>query len=110
MTAYEMRISDWSSDVCSSDLAERGRRRRADRDPRRAARLPSTGAPGGLAERRLQLQDRVHRARPEAREVEWKGVGMGQRAFVRVERDGRGIITNTKEHTEYRIYILINQQ
>src|SRR3546814_5449598 len=27
-TAYEMRISDWSSDVCSSDLCpERGRRR-----------------------------------------------------------------------------------
>src|SRR3546814_16150271 len=24
-TAYEMRISDWSSDVCSSDLAEHGR-------------------------------------------------------------------------------------
>src|SRR3546814_12812414 len=24
-TAYEMRISDWSSDVCSSDLAEAGR-------------------------------------------------------------------------------------
>src|SRR3546814_8361384 len=23
-TAYEMRISDWSSDVCSSDLSERG--------------------------------------------------------------------------------------
>src|SRR3546814_10564538 len=23
-TAYEMRISDWSSDVCSSDLAHRG--------------------------------------------------------------------------------------
>src|SRR3546814_1332572 len=23
-TAYEMRISDWSSDVCSSDLWERG--------------------------------------------------------------------------------------
>src|SRR3546814_14060094 len=28
-TAYEMRISDWSSDVCSSDLA--GERRRAPR-------------------------------------------------------------------------------
>src|SRR3546814_19943858 len=26
MTAYEMRISDWSSDVCSSDLHEQGRR------------------------------------------------------------------------------------
>src|SRR3546814_5058502 len=25
-TAYEMRISDWSSDVCSSDLAGVGRR------------------------------------------------------------------------------------
>src|SRR3546814_1925526 len=25
-TAYEMRSSDWSSDVCSSDLARRGRR------------------------------------------------------------------------------------
>src|SRR3546814_7047192 len=24
-TAYEMRISDWSSDVCSSDLARSGR-------------------------------------------------------------------------------------
>src|SRR3546814_1178886 len=24
-TAYEMRISDWSSDVCSSDLGARGR-------------------------------------------------------------------------------------
>src|SRR3546814_8901119 len=23
-TAYEMRISDWSSDVCSSDLAQQG--------------------------------------------------------------------------------------
>src|SRR3546814_6718370 len=32
-TAYEMRISDWSSDVCSSDLA---RRRRACRPTRRA--------------------------------------------------------------------------
>src|SRR3546814_1599582 len=35
-TAYEMRISDWSSDVCSSDLlgaAEPGHRgRRADHD------------------------------------------------------------------------------
>src|SRR3546814_1087136 len=27
-TAYEMRISDWSSDVCSSDLGGRHRRRR----------------------------------------------------------------------------------
>src|SRR3546814_6868600 len=32
-TAYEMRISDWSSDVCSSDLGHaRCRRRAAERD------------------------------------------------------------------------------
>src|SRR3546814_6388259 len=28
-TAYEMRISDWSSDVCSSDLRQRRRRQAA---------------------------------------------------------------------------------
>src|SRR3546814_1063629 len=31
-TAYEMRISDWSSDVCSSDLAVLIERRREERD------------------------------------------------------------------------------
>src|SRR3546814_3570019 len=42
-TAYEMRISDWSSDVCSSDLPRRGRSRRrrstgsASRDGNRLA-------------------------------------------------------------------------
>src|SRR3546814_3123847 len=29
-TAYEMRISDWSSDVCSSDLGDRNGDNRAD--------------------------------------------------------------------------------
>src|SRR3546814_9295839 len=29
-TAYEMRISDWSSDVCSSDLSRIQRRQRAE--------------------------------------------------------------------------------
>src|SRR3546814_4937449 len=36
-TAYEMRISDWSSDVCSSDLATHARAQHlgdADRQPR----------------------------------------------------------------------------
>src|SRR3546814_3359593 len=34
-TAYEMRISDWSSDVCSSDLASDGRGGRTHADYRR---------------------------------------------------------------------------
>src|SRR3546814_5811173 len=47
-TAYEMRISDWSSDVCSSDLAHRPRKR--DRDARqglgKAGRAPDPRRPG----------------------------------------------------------------
>src|SRR3546814_1808333 len=39
-TAYEMRISDWSSDVCSSDLA--------GGLPRRAARTLGSGGLTGL--------------------------------------------------------------
>src|SRR3546814_2021498 len=46
-TAYEMRISDWSSDVCSSDLALwlLARRQRPGRGERRAApqALPHAG-------------------------------------------------------------------
>src|SRR3546814_8707665 len=43
-TAYEVRISDWSSDVCSSDLRPRGRRRGRRRRPRRGGRA-GAGAP-----------------------------------------------------------------
>src|SRR3546814_3178423 len=42
MTAYELRISDWSSDVCSSDLGERrqpGNQRRHARAGARQLRL-----------------------------------------------------------------------
>src|SRR3546814_19240491 len=68
-TAYEMRISDWSSDVCSSDLtaspprARRGRRlclRRAPPDdrtakdrPRRGRRSSRHSPPGRSEERRV---------------------------------------------------------
>src|SRR3546814_10280770 len=39
-TAYEMRISDWSSDVCSSDLRSRVRLRRRPAGSSAAGRLP----------------------------------------------------------------------
>src|SRR3546814_18575916 len=42
-TAYEMRISDWSSDVCSSDL--RLPRRRSDAHVRRGRRCVSHQSP-----------------------------------------------------------------
>src|SRR3546814_14653975 len=49
-TAYEMRISDWSSDVCSSDLATAGKspgspgRRIPDASPDRCAASASDSA------------------------------------------------------------------
>src|SRR3546814_7253578 len=39
-TAYEVRISDWSSDVCSSDLNVTKRRKRAANDPASRHREP----------------------------------------------------------------------
>src|SRR3546814_4865493 len=60
-TAYEMRISDWSSDVCSSDLlfhAADGRRRRA----------VGRGHPPALAGGRRQGLHQ-HRRRSEERRV-----------------------------------------
>src|SRR3546814_4068731 len=42
-TAYEMRISDWSSDVCSSDLVERRLRDEIDVEGRLALREDPDG-------------------------------------------------------------------
>src|SRR3546814_1877030 len=58
-TAYDMRISDWSSDVCSSDLAHRDRRQQAGGDPgregheeRRDATAPAGDEGDGQDDRR----------------------------------------------------------
>src|SRR3546814_5749076 len=64
-TAYEMRISDWSSDVCSSDLPRRAHQQSRPR-----------GAPGGaepprwLARRRDRRQPRPRTARGNGRSEE----------------------------------------
>src|SRR3546814_10551471 len=51
-TAYEMRISDWSSDVCSSDLREV----RIEVDPVRLASLGVTAAEVSRALREVEQQ------------------------------------------------------
>src|SRR3546814_3283817 len=53
-TAYEMRISDWSSDVCSSDLNRRGRERPGHAGTRP---VPGPGDPGAaeLSGRRRRI-------------------------------------------------------
>src|SRR3546814_6517534 len=54
-TAYEMRISDWSSDVCSSDLGDPGRAA----DVLAVAEVEAHG--GGLAVDELDPDRPVHR-------------------------------------------------
>src|SRR3546814_1598919 len=76
-TAYEMRISDWSSDVCSSDLDD-GRYRAAERqvravrtgvpgrngqDPRHAYRRPAVAAGQALTRRDPAMPPRGDRRR-----------------------------------------------
>src|SRR3546814_7773897 len=59
-TAYEMRISDWSSDVCSSDLYQKGKTTDEHHSERRIPRL---------AESQLRDSHSVHRRRSEERRV-----------------------------------------
>src|SRR3546814_2099609 len=68
-TAYEMRISDWSSDVCSSDLRTRHRRalQRRGKDQRR----------GVLRQRRLGAAAVRQGARPPRQSDDGQGQGHG---------------------------------
>src|SRR3546814_7392235 len=70
-TAYEMRISDWSSDVCSSDLMAVGQ----------AAALPQRGQPelAGVVDQPLRIGERYPR-HPRQRMFDEIEVAAGQRA------------------------------
>src|SRR3546814_8321919 len=62
-TAYEMRISDWSSDVCSSELVQR-RHRGAAQPPRAPLDDHDDGAHLGDALRRIRGVRKLGRRRP----------------------------------------------
>src|SRR3546814_3055642 len=69
-TAYEMRISDWSSDVCSSDVlpAEQARRRQRD------------AAAGGFLELAVDVEDGLRELPVQALEALGEGVEVVARA------------------------------
>src|SRR3546814_16590516 len=103
-----MRISDWSSDVCSSDLVGGGDVRLAPR----ARTAHGRSRRERLSGRRADLvghDDRAHRremggVRPggvRGRRTEWKSVVEGTSLAVRVDLGGRRTI-NTKKNTEIR--------
>src|SRR3546814_17287176 len=102
-TAYEMRISDWSSDVCSSDLdrdqpadrrrppcnAALGRRGGDGRQPRPSPYYVCAAAPRHRAGTPARYS--WHRAR--------KSVEEEKSGSVRVDLGGRRFITKQKIHS-----------
>src|SRR3546814_16174751 len=105
-TAYEMRISDWSSDVCSSDLG-----RDLPRHLLRAARRHGAGAERRRHRHQLLLEVFLHdrlaarldgaaggaaapgrMPRPELLHLDRKSVVEGKRVSVSVDLGGRRII------------------
>src|SRR3546814_3659003 len=66
-TAYEMRISDWSSDVCSSDLLRRQAQHPDLAVAQRGARhQPPVAARRGIEEDERRVIDRARGARTQA--------------------------------------------
>src|SRR3546814_5511834 len=61
-TAYELRISDWSSDVCSSDLQRAPVRRDGDGPyrPRMLAKHPGDGAGAEIPEKDVVIAASGH--------------------------------------------------
>src|SRR3546814_15017499 len=123
-TAYEMRISDWSSDVCSSDLADERRcatrlHSRARRSAEPARRMARPGGQRALGQflpehrrdarsrlcppaprRRHRLSDRGGGADPRRPRrgpaAARKSAVSGKRGSVRVDLGGRRIIKKKK--------------
>src|SRR3546814_8795969 len=73
-TAYEMRISDWSSDVCSSDLGRRGRRRIGEVGKNRPV-----GALQKLERRQKYVALKVGRVRRAERKAQFERHGLSAR-------------------------------
>src|SRR3546814_13287124 len=103
-TAYEMRISDWSSDVCSSDLrivrfaravVPFGDNRAVLDDHRADGHFAPFGGDTGEIERA------AHRFGEDRKSVVW-----GKRVSVSVDLGGRLIIKNTtiREQNVYTTY------
>src|SRR3546814_18382815 len=113
-TAYEMRISDWSSDVCSSDLRIAASRRascattsasRAEKGQSSACARISPTAPPRVIRRNTQLPSRRRSTIPASTNLRtWrdtrdrKTAVKGKRVSDRDEIGGRSCIKKKKPH------------
>src|SRR3546814_6742151 len=90
-TAYEMRISDWSSDVCSSDLrfrappseTELARRRAAGLSARQEANLQAWGYPYVMEDFRLHFTLTGRITDPAQRDILLRHLEQETRPFTR---------------------------
>src|SRR3546814_12042319 len=100
-----MRISDWSSDVCSSDLLQAiVEKLRIGRRLRRVARIANVEADIGIEADIAQCTadlffapDKDRMAKPRIAEGDRKSVVSGKSVSVRVELGGRRINKKTNE-------------
>src|SRR3546814_2826769 len=91
-TAYEMRISDWSSDVCSSDLPQASSPHAARPPSPRRAESDSRAARPQRRHTRSKEADSARNRRSEERRV-------GKECVVRVDLGGRRIIKKNSTET-----------
>src|SRR3546814_18776435 len=107
-TAYEMRISDWSSDVCSSDLRNTGAGtagRRPAGEHGADAGFQMVARPVGRPARDVQSRRRPgaggagRRPGRAAAAVDLQNVEEGKRVPVRVDFGGSPTLTQTKVAT-----------
>src|SRR3546814_20108779 len=112
-TAYEMRISDWSSDVCSSDLAlalQRPDQGGGDSDPRRGGdhHLPRSAGEGEQIELALLAIDQAgkekapRRAADEDVAIE-SGGKIIWRKTIQPEHDGGTVHLNAGGDRKQRV-------
>src|SRR3546814_17299153 len=107
-----MRISDWSSDVCDSDLFWRtGSPDRANRAGRRPPPCSPRCSPPASASRRFSRSDRIRRwqdihpaAHPARKDR--KSVVYGTSVSVGVDIGGCRIINKKQQHTSYYYTLL----
>src|SRR3546814_8250189 len=93
-TAYEMRISDWSSDVCSSDLHRQ--HHQPGHDERAIGHRADLAHPA--ADRRAE-DDEIERGGDHRQDQagDRKSIVEGKSVSVRVDLGGRRIIKKKKE-------------
>src|SRR3546814_19487605 len=78
-TAYEMRISDWSSDVCSSDLWTSGPQQLQRYDGYPAMTISGMAAPGRSTGEAMDEMERLATALPEGFAYEWTGISFEEK-------------------------------